>query len=212
MPENAVTTAVPIVVACLVAVGILGVFMLFTPSGSSHQPLALGRSPETEARVADGLGLPLPQLPPPLPQRSVRPARHDPKPSVVATPAPTRRPSAHPTPPSPGNSGGREGGLAVNYIVNGQSANSFLGQIQVTNLGAKPVAGWQIVVALTGDIAVSYTNARGYESNGVILLHPVNAAEVVPAHGTLSVYFLIDGTHTQPLTCAFNGVACGTTS
>lgn len=210
MPENAVTTAVPIVVACLVAVGILGVFMLFTPPGSSHQPLALGRSPQTEARVADGLGLPLPQLP--LPQHSVRPARHDPKPPVVATPAPTRRPSAHPTPPNTGSSGGREGGIAVNYIVNGQSAGSFLGQIQVTNLGAQPVVGWQIVVALTGDIAVSYSNARGYQSNGVILLHPVNAAEVVPAHGTLSVYFLIHGTQTQPLTCAFNGIACGTTS
>jgi hypothetical protein len=210
MPENAVTTAVPIVVACLVAVGILGVFMLFTPTGSSHQPLALGRSPQTEAGVTDGLGLPLPQLP--LPQRSVRPARHDPKPSVVATPAPTRRPSARPTSPRPGSSGGRGGGVAVNYIVSGQSAESFLGQVQVTNLGAKPIAGWRIAVALTGDIAVSYSNARGYQSNGVISLHPVNAAEVVPAHGTLSVYFLMDGTQTQPLTCAFNGIACGTTS
>ncbi len=215
LPEDAVATAVPVVSACLVAIGILGIFMLFSTPGPSHRTggtLAVGMPPAAQPQAAEGLGLPIPQLPP-LPRHTAHPARHSPTPPPAAvTPAPSPTPSAHPTQPASGSSGGRETGIAVSYIVNSLSGNGFLGQVEVTNFGQQPVAGWQIVVALNADVAVSFQNASGYESNGIILLHPVNSAEVVPAHGTLSVYFRMEGTQTHPITCAFNGILCGTTN
>jgi hypothetical protein len=214
LPEDAVATAVPVVVACLVAIGILGIFMLFSTPGTSHQTsgtLAVGMPPAAQPHAAEGLGLPIPQLPP-LPRHTAHPSRRGPTPPVAVTPPPSPTPSAHPTPPASGSSGGHETGIAVSYIVNSQSGSGFLGQVEVTNFGQQPVAGWQIVVALNSDVAVSFQNATGYESNGIILLHPVNGAEVVPAHGTLSVYFRMEGTQTHPITCAFNGILCGTTS
>ncbi len=214
LPEDAAATAMPIVIACLAAIGILGIFMLFSTSGTSHRAggkPAVGVPPAAQPRTAEGLGLPIPQLPP-RPRHTAPTSRHDPTPSAVVTPTPAPTPSTHPTPRGSASSGGRETSIAVSYIVNSQSGGGFLGQVEVTNFGQQPVAGWQIVVALNGDVAVSFQNARGYQSNGIILLHPVNSAEVVPAHGTLSVYFLMEGTHTRPITCAFNGIVCGSTS
>jgi hypothetical protein len=82
--------------------------------------------------------------------------------------------------------------------------------VQVVNYSKKPIAGWQIVIALQGDAVRSVRNASGYFSNGILLLQPVSTGQVVSAGGgVLNVFFIARGTSTAPLACAFDGLVCG---
>jgi hypothetical protein len=81
--------------------------------------------------------------------------------------------------------------------------------VQVVNNGAQPIGGWQVIIALPGDTVRSVRNASGYVSNGILLLQPAAASQVVPpSGGTLNVFFVVQGPQTAPQACAFNGIAC----
>ena len=100
--------------------------------------------------------------------------------------------------------------VVVRYLVDSQGFGGFQGQVQVINDGTQPIAGWQIVIALPDDTITAVQNAGGFVSNGILLLQPADAAEVVPpGGGTLNVFFVAEGTETIPAACAFNGIACG---
>ena len=100
--------------------------------------------------------------------------------------------------------------VSVRYLVASQGPGGFQGEVQITNNTAQAIAGWQLVIALQDDDVVSFTNATGYVSNGILLLSPANGAQVVPPNGgTLAVFFVAEGTQTIPDACAFNGISCG---
>ena len=102
-----------------------------------------------------------------------------------------------------------ESKVVVRYLVDSQGFGGFQGQVQVVNDGTQPIAGWQIVIALPGDTVTAVQNAGGFDSNGILLLQPADAAEVVPPGSTLNVFFVAEGTETIPAACTFNGIACG---
>ncbi len=100
--------------------------------------------------------------------------------------------------------------VVVRYLASSQGFGGFQGQVQVVNHGPQAIAGWQIVIALPDDTVTGVQNATGLVSNGILLLQPAGAAEVVPPHGgTLNVFFVAEGIETMPAACAFNGIACG---
>jgi hypothetical protein len=134
---------------------------------------------------------------------------------------PPRQPNQVPMPaaPQPTQRAGKQTGkqraskqsatVSVRYLVASQGPAGFQGEVQVTNNTAQAIAGWQLVIALQGDDVVSFTNATGYVSNGILLLSPANGAQVVPPDGgTLAVFFVAEGTQTMPDACAFNGLTC----
>ena len=97
--------------------------------------------------------------------------------------------------------------MVVRYLVDSQGFGGFQGQVQVVNDGTQPIAGWQIVIALPDDTMTAVQNAGGFVSNGILLLQPADAAEVVPpGGGTLNVFFVAEGTETIPAACTFNGI------
>jgi hypothetical protein len=99
--------------------------------------------------------------------------------------------------------------VVVRYLVDGQGLSEFQGQVQVVNDGTQPIADWQIVIALPDDTVTAVQNAGGFVSHGILLLQAADVAEVVPPGGTLNVFFVAEGTETNPAACAFNGIACG---
>jgi hypothetical protein len=95
------------------------------------------------------------------------------------------------------------------YLVTSQGPGGFQGEVQVTNNGSRPIADWRIVVALPFDRVLSFSNASGFASNGILLLQPGPGAEPVqPGGGTLRVFFVAEGGQTVPQACAFNQTVC----
>jgi hypothetical protein len=65
------------------------------------------------------------------------------------------------------------------------------------------------VVALPDDQVLSFSNASGFVSNGILLLQPGPGGQPVPpGGGTLNVFFAAEGPETSPQACAFNEVLC----
>jgi Cellulose binding domain len=119
-------------------------------------------------------------------------------PATAATPRPSPSPSV------------RKPAIVVTYLVSSQGPGGFQGEVQVTNNTSQPIANWQIVIALYGDTGTSFTNANAFFSNGVLLLRPATAAQVVPpGGGVLDVFFVAEGTQTEPDACAFDETICG---
>jgi hypothetical protein len=99
--------------------------------------------------------------------------------------------------------------VVVSYVVDREWAGGFQGQVRVVNHGPQPIAGWQAVIALPRDRVTWFWNASGFVSHHIMLLRPLSADEVVPAGGTLSVFFTATGPETTPQACAFDGIYCG---
>jgi hypothetical protein len=99
--------------------------------------------------------------------------------------------------------------VQVKLTVRGGGSRPIQGQFEIRNNGTQPIAGWEIALSLPGDVIVSVANASEQSSDGVLLLEPLDAAEVVPPHGgTLTVRFTAEGTQTVPQACGFNEIAC----
>jgi hypothetical protein len=99
--------------------------------------------------------------------------------------------------------------VQVKLTVRGGGSRPIQGQFEIRNNGTQPIAGWEIALSLPADVIVSVANAREQSSDGVLLLEPLDAAEVVPPHGgTLTVRFTAEGTQTVPQACGFNEIAC----
>ena len=99
--------------------------------------------------------------------------------------------------------------VVVSYVVDREWAGGFQGQVRVVNNGTRPITGWQAVIALPRDRVTWFWNASGFVSHHIVLLQPFSADEVVPAGGTLSVFFTATGPETTPQACAFDGIYCG---
>lgn len=100
--------------------------------------------------------------------------------------------------------------VVVSYLIDREWAGGFQGQVRVVNNGARPITGWQAVIALPRDRVTWFWNASGFVSHHIMLLRPLSADEVVPAGGgTLSIFFTATGRETTPQACAFDGIPCG---
>lgn len=100
--------------------------------------------------------------------------------------------------------------VVVSYLIDREWAGGFQGQVRVVNNGARPITGWQAVIALPRDRVTWFWNASGFVSHHIMLLRPLSAVEVVPAGGgTLSIFFTATGRETTPQACAFDGIPCG---
>ena len=99
--------------------------------------------------------------------------------------------------------------VVVSYVVDREWAGGFQGQVRVVNNGPRPITGWQTVIALPRDRVTWFWNASGFVSHHIVLLQPLSADEVVPAGGTLSVFFTATGPETTPQACAFDGIPGG---
>jgi Cellulose binding domain len=100
--------------------------------------------------------------------------------------------------------------LEVRYRVDRQWPGGFQGEVRVVNHGARPIEGWQVVVALPEDTVTAVRNANGFVSNHILLLGPASATQVVPpGGGALDVFFVAAGPETIPAACAFDGTSCG---
>ncbi|MGD0243515.1 MAG: cellulose binding domain-containing protein [Streptosporangiaceae bacterium] len=97
----------------------------------------------------------------------------------------------------------------VSYFVDREWTDGFQGQVRVVNHGTRPITGWQAVIALPRDRVTWFWNASGSVRHHVMRLHPQSVAEVVPAGGTVSMFFTATGPETTPRACAFDGVSCG---
>lgn len=97
----------------------------------------------------------------------------------------------------------------VSYLIDREWAGGFQGQVRVVNNGARPITGWQAVIALPRDRVTWFWNAGGFVSHHIMLLQPLSADEVVPAGGALSIFFTATGRETTPQACAFDGIPCG---
>ena len=109
---------------------------------------------------------------------------------------------------SPPASSGQEA-VTVSYAVDGQDGGAFVAEVDVVNDGSTPISGWQIIVALPDDQIKDFTNAAGYVSHHILLLHPSSTSSAIPPGATLRVFFDALGTSTPPAVCSFNNITCG---
>lgn len=100
--------------------------------------------------------------------------------------------------------------VVVTFSVTSRSAGIFQGQVQIVNDGTKPLADWQVAVALPGDRVVAVANASGLIVRGILLLEPASGATPVPAGGgVLNVFFVAVGSQPVSGACTFDQVPCG---
>jgi hypothetical protein len=100
--------------------------------------------------------------------------------------------------------------VVVTFSVTSRSAGIFQGQVQIVNDGTRPLADWQVAVALPGDRVVAVANASGLVVRGILLLEPASGAAPVPAgSGVLNVFFVAVGSQPVSGACTFNQVPCG---
>jgi hypothetical protein len=115
---------------------------------------------------------------PPHPARHTRPPRHARPPRPERPPGTSRE--TGPSQEAHGRHGAaaaiapgrhrRPPALVVRYRVDRQWPGDFQGEVQVINHGTRPIAGWQVVVALPADTVTSVWNANGFVSNHILLL------------------------------------------
>jgi hypothetical protein len=100
--------------------------------------------------------------------------------------------------------------IVVTFSVTSQGAGIFQGEVHIVNDGTKPLANWQVAVALPGDRVVAVANAGGFVINGILLLEPASGAAPVPAGGgELNVVFVAVGSQPVSGACTFNQLPCG---
>jgi hypothetical protein len=99
--------------------------------------------------------------------------------------------------------------VVVRFLDYDSGPDAVQGQFDIVNNGTRPITNWEIALLLPDDALVSVSNASQTAGDGVLILEPLNAAEVVPADGgTLDVRFTARGTETVPQACAFDETAC----
>jgi len=188
--------------------------------GAAYVILVLGGL----AAVGFGLRSSQSRIPPPVHiPPVVFPTTTSPAQTVSTSPAATTRASAAPSATSPSatpsatvspvaassDAKAAQPTVSVAYAVVADSGGQFKGQVTVENNGSAPISGWQVVVALPDDQITSFSNASGYDSDGILLLQPASSADTVPADGTLNISFTAVGSQTTPEACTFNSITCG---
>jgi Cellulose binding domain len=197
--------AVPAVLAGVaVAVAIGGYTLLRSPGTGGRHGTPKLTPPPALALPPSGASA-SPATPTPAPSRrhvaARQPAGFRPPPAPATSAAPSVAPAAA-KPHSPA--------VVVRYLVTSQGPGGFQGEVQVTNNGAQAISDWRIVIALPSDQVLSFSNAAGFFSDGILLLQPGPGAQPVqPGGGTLSVFFVAEGGQTVPQACAFNETVCG---
>jgi hypothetical protein len=189
-----------------VALSLVGYVLLHPPGtgGSGHHaPSGLTPPPVSVPQPSSPPATPVKPKPSrPRPKRRTAP----PQPQPSHQPQPSTAPVARPASTSPNTA---QAPLVVRYLIASEGSGGFQGEISVTNNGTQPISDWRIVVALPDDQVLSFSNASGFVSNGILLLRPGPGAQPIPpGGGQLNVFFVAEGAQTIPQACAFNDVVC----
>lgn len=100
--------------------------------------------------------------------------------------------------------------VVVTFTVTSRGNGIFEGQIRIVNDGTRPLANWQVSVALPGDRVVAVANASGSVIRGILLLEPASGATPVPPRGgVLNVFFVAAGPLPFSGACTYNQSSCG---
>jgi hypothetical protein len=100
--------------------------------------------------------------------------------------------------------------VVVTFTVTSRGNGIFEGQIRIVNDGTRPLANWQVSVALPGDRVVAVANASGFVIRGILLLEPASGATPVPPRGgVLNVFFVAAGPRPVSGACTYNQSPCG---
>jgi hypothetical protein len=168
--------------------------------GARSRALALGvpaQARRSGATVPPTWATPVPLASSPAPTRAptLAPAGHAPRPRAGPTPAPV------PTPAT--------AGVTVSYSTPHRWSGGFQGEFIITNHGSSAVAGWQIVITLSGDRVDSVWNAHWqYGSGGSVVMTAAPYDQVIEPGAAQSVNFVAQGGTTAPTSCTFDGSAC----
>ena len=118
---------------------------------------------------------------------------------AMAQPAPSQTTTTEAAPPT----------VVVTYRIVGQWYGGFKAEIEVVNNTSKPISGWEMAVALKYDTFISWWNATGFVSNGILLLsQPAWQGPIAADGGTLQVSFVVSGFQTTPNDCGFQDYIC----
>jgi hypothetical protein len=191
-------------VVCLAAAVLVGIALFHSPGGAVAGRAVPGLPPPGSLLPQPSATSPSPVTSPDRAHRTAGPGRR------TATVQNRLKPVSQARPLAVGRQRAtRPPAVAVRYLVAGQRPGGFQGEIQITNNTAQPIGNWQIVLTLDDDAVISFTNADGSFSNGILLLSPASPAQVVPPDGgVLDVFFAADGFQTIPAVCSFDGISC----
>jgi hypothetical protein len=99
--------------------------------------------------------------------------------------------------------------VVVTFSVTSQGGGFFEGQVKIVNDGSRPLASWQVSVALPGDTVVAVAHAAGFVIHGFLLLEPASGAAPVPAGGgVLDVIVVAAGSPPVSGACTYNQTPC----
>jgi hypothetical protein len=99
--------------------------------------------------------------------------------------------------------------VVVTFSVTSEGGGFFEGQVQIVNDGTKPLASWQVSIALPGDRVVAVAHAAGFVIHGILLLESASgAAPVPPGGGVLDVVFIAVGSPPVSGACTYNQTPC----
>jgi len=200
------------VLVSIVAAVLVGTYVPLRSTWASpghRPPAAPSQAPRQPAPSATSF---VPATPEPVPAKTARPrpARRTSPPERQAAmmPAPSTAQATHPA-ARMSSAAAEKPSVIVRFLINSQGIGGFEGRVEVINNTTRPIAGWQIVVALPEDRIVTVTNASGFVSNGILVLQPAFGAPPVPARGgVLNVFFVAVGPQAIPGACAFNQIPC----
>ena len=97
----------------------------------------------------------------------------------------------------------------VTFSVTSRGSGLYEGEIRIVNDGTKPLASWQVSVALPGDRVVAVANASGFVLHGILLLEPASGAPPIPpGGGVLDVVFIAAGSPPLSGACTYNQTPC----
>jgi hypothetical protein len=211
--------------AALLAVGGTGAALaLGTPAGSSHiradakycglvscAALHSARHPGARSRAqAPGDPAEARRSGATVPPTSATPMRlaSSPAPARAPTLAPAGhvpRPRAEPTP----SATPATAAVTVSYSAVQRWGGGFQGEFIIANHGSSGVAGWQIVITLSGDRVDTVWNADWeYGSGGSVVMTAAPYDQVIEPGAAQSVNFVAQGGTTAPTSCTFDGSAC----
>jgi hypothetical protein len=200
-PPESGRSRVGVAVATVIAVLALGVgipvFSVLTGPGGPFAPADPDAPP-------DAGGIPVVHVS--LPEVSTAGPDPGPSPSLSTTPGSAGPSPTSATPAVPPATGT----LRARYQTTGQlGANSYEGQVTISNLGGTAVDGWTVRITLpAGERVSDAAGVHSTQDGTTVTFTPIGRNKVVPAQGTVRFTFVVANGSGAPTGCTVDGRPC----